>query len=678
VVIVEFALLGDVRAWHGGRDVDLGTPGQRAMLALLLLGEGRQICIEELIDRMWGADPPPSARVTARTYISRLRRSLAEAAGADAVIESTAGGYCLPGVADRLDLAVFQRRTEAARVGENSAAAAIALRGALELWRGTALSGAHGVFVEQERERLEQLRLAALEERIKLELELGQHAVLVAELSGLANAHPLRERAHELLMLSLYRAGRQADALAAYQNIRNLLAEKLGIDPGPSLRALHHQILRSAPELAAPRCPAPLRLAAPGAATSPVPAQLPADIPDFTGRDEQIDWLRSVLERTDRPNIAGIGGLDGVGKTTLAVHAAHLLRERFPDGQIFVDLGAASGLQADPFTVLGRLLRVIGVPTEELPDTLEERAALWRSLLSERRVLVVLDDAGSGAQVRPLLPAGPGAAAIVTSSRRMDAIPAISWRTLPAMPPDQAARFLASIVGDDRCRAEPRACQRLLAVCSGHPLAVRVMAARILTKHKWTIEEITRQFDEEIVQPDCLHEDQRLMSLPIRRAHARLDPATAHAFQLAAVPNVSAICPDSAAALLGITRTRATATLDTLIDAHLLEALPDGAYGYPALTRTVARREALAQDRGSHRAALERLRKFYLCSERNARAAIANAPGGPPRQGGNPADGLTFRTADSAHRWLARTRTDRQSLLDQIRHEADGSPKAAS
>jgi len=275
VVIVEFALLGDVRAWRGGRDVDLGTPGQRAMLALLLLGEGRQICIEELIDRMWGADPPPSARVTARTYISRLRRSLAEAAGADAVIESTAGGYCLPGVADRLDLAVFQRRTEAARVGENTAAAAIALRGALELWRGTALSGAHGVFVEQERERLEQLRLAALEERITLELELGQHAVLVAELSGLANAHPMRERAHELLMLSLYRAGRQADALAAYQNIRILLAEKLGIDPGPSLRALHHQILRSAPELAAPRCPAPLRLAAPGAATSPVPAQLP-------------------------------------------------------------------------------------------------------------------------------------------------------------------------------------------------------------------------------------------------------------------------------------------------------------------------------------------------------------------------------------------------------------------
>ena len=253
-VPVEFAVLGDLNASRGGRALRLGSPQQRGILALLLLRAGKLVSPEELIDRMWGANPPISARVTVRTYISRLRRSLDDGRQ-DSVIESTAGGYRLPLESQTLDLALFEQlvaQARNARLAADVTQASALLRAALSLWRGYPLAGAHGHFVEHERDRLDQIRLGALEERISLDLELGRNEEVVAELIGLINDHPLRERLRELLMIALYRSSRQADALHTYQQIRALFRNELGIEPGPRLRDLHQKILRSAPELSTP------------------------------------------------------------------------------------------------------------------------------------------------------------------------------------------------------------------------------------------------------------------------------------------------------------------------------------------------------------------------------------------------------------------------------------------
>jgi DNA-binding SARP family transcriptional activator len=254
-VPVEFSVLGDLRARRGGRELDLGSPQQRGVLALLLLRGGRLASPGDLVDRMWGVNPPMSARVTVRTYVSRLRRSLDDPRRAQSMIESTPGGYRLPITSATLDLTVFEARVAEARTARSTGDtvhASTVLHSALSLWHGYPLAGVHGQFVDQERDRLDQLRLGALEERIALDLELGCSQDVVAELMCLVDEHPLRERLQELLMLALYRSGRQADALHSYQRVRALLARDVGIEPGPGLRTLHQQILQSAPELSAP------------------------------------------------------------------------------------------------------------------------------------------------------------------------------------------------------------------------------------------------------------------------------------------------------------------------------------------------------------------------------------------------------------------------------------------
>jgi DNA-binding SARP family transcriptional activator/pimeloyl-ACP methyl ester carboxylesterase len=298
-VPVEFSVLGDLRARRGGDELDLGSPQQRGVLALLLLRAGRLVSAEDLVDRMWGVNPPRSARVTLRTYVSRLRRSLDDPRLAKSVIESTPGGYRLPITSETLDLAVFEARVDQARITRSAgdtAGASVLLHAALSLWRGYPLAGVGGQFVDQERDRLDQFRLAVLEERIALDLELGRGEDLVSELTGLVNAHPFRERLLELLMLALYRASRQADALHEYQRIRALLSQELGIEPGPGLRALHQQILQSAAELLAP-VPHTHTVSTP---RFPVPSQVPAGLHGFIGGEAQIPEHSFIFRRADR------------------------------------------------------------------------------------------------------------------------------------------------------------------------------------------------------------------------------------------------------------------------------------------------------------------------------------------------------------------------------------------
>ncbi|MET9888537.1 BTAD domain-containing putative transcriptional regulator, partial [Streptomyces sp. NPDC006430] len=403
----RFAVLGPIRAWRGSEALPSGTPQQRALLAVLLLRHGRTATAPELIDAIWGEDPPQQALATIRTYASRLRKVLAPG-----TLITESGGYAIHTPTGTLDLGVARSLAadaEKARAAGDRALARTLLARALDLWDGEPLAGVPGPHAETERTRLAEWRLQLLEARLDLDLEVGHHAEAVSELTALTAAHPLRERLRELLMLALYRSGRQAEALAVYADTRRLLADELGVDPRPELASLQQRILNADAELACAEDPAP--------AAAPVhvrPAQLPATVPDFTGRTTFVNELGEILAGAEGQVMAvsALAGIGGVGKTTLAVHVAHAARPHFPDGQLYVDLQGTEPRPAEPVAVLGSFLRALGTPDTAIPDTAAERAALYRSTLDGRRVLVLLDNARDAAQVRPLLPGTAGCAAL--------------------------------------------------------------------------------------------------------------------------------------------------------------------------------------------------------------------------------------------------------------------------
>ncbi|MFI8166025.1 BTAD domain-containing putative transcriptional regulator [Streptomyces sp. NPDC085931] len=605
---MRLAVLGPVRAWRRDEEVDLGSPQQRGLLALLLLHEGRPVETEAIVEALWGEHGPRGARGTVRTYVYRLRPIL----GDTAVIESTGSGYRLTVRDGTYDLRRFRELTAQAHRARRAGAAARAadlLRQALGTWQGPALAGVRGPFFELERDRLEELRLAALEEVFDLELEVGGHSDLTSEIRAAAVEHPLRERLHEQLMLSLFRAGRRAEALAAFQHTRRLLREELGVDPGPSLRSLHDRILREdeeAPAGAGRELSSPL-------APAPVPAQLPADLAVFTGRRAEIAELSSLLRDAAHAPVVGITGLGGMGKTALVVHVAHTQRHLFPDGQLFADLGGFKD-PVGPLEVLGQFLRAVGV--SRLPESLDERAALWRTTVSGRRLLIVLDAVSSGEQVRPLLPASPGCAVVMTSARRIIDLPGIPWLRLGVLQPQDALELLAAISGTRRVFAERDAAGRLVQACSYQPLSVHVAAARLDARPSWTIDRILAQLEDDLRQPVVMHEDCKIVDKPFREAQARMDTFHRNAFHLAAVPDCGRLDAAMAAALLDLPLNEATAVMEALVDAHVVEAGGNGDYHFLGLVKAFARRQALNGLGHEHcQQALHRLLRHCLTGE---------------------------------------------------------------
>ncbi|MEV7081622.1 AfsR/SARP family transcriptional regulator [Streptomyces sp. NPDC093516] len=605
---MRLAVLGPVRAWRRDEEVDLGSPQQRGLLALLLLHEGRPVETEAIVEALWGEHGPRGARGTVRTYVYRLRPIL----GDTAVIESTGSGYRLTVRDGTYDLRRFRELTAQAHRARRAGAAARAadlLRQALGTWQGPALAGVRGPFFELERDRLEELRLAALEEVFDLELEVGGQSDLTSEIRAAAVEHPLRERLHEQLMLSLFRAGRRAEALAAFQHTRRLLREELGVDPGPSLRSLHDRILREdeeAPAGAGRELSSPL-------APAPVPAQLPADLAVFTGRRAEIAELSSLLRDAAHAPVVGITGLGGMGKTALVVHVAHTQRHLFPDGQLFADLGGFKD-PAGPLEVLGQFLRAVGV--SRLPESLDERAALWRTTVSGRRLLIVLDAVSSGEQVRPLLPASPGCAVVMTSARRIIDLPGIPWLRLGVLQPQDALELLAAISGTRRVFAEREAAGRLVQACSYQPLSVHVAAARLDARPSWTIDRILAQLEDDLRQPVVMHEDCKIVDRPFREAQARMDTFHRNAFHLAAVPDCGRLDAAMAAALLDLPLNEATAVMEALVDAHVVEAGGNGDYHFLGLVKAFARRQALNGLGHEHcQQALHRLLRHCLTGE---------------------------------------------------------------
>ncbi|NSC22285.1 tetratricopeptide repeat protein [Streptomyces albus subsp. chlorinus] len=618
---LRFAVLGPVRAWRGDQPLSTGSPQQRALLAALLLRRGQTATAEELIDAIWGQEPPEQAKAALRTYASRIRKALGPDAG---LLVSESGGYALrTGPEATLDVGTAHElavRAEKAALGQDRAQARALYGQALAQWDGEPLAHVPGPYAEHQRIRLEEWRLGLLELRLDLDLQVGCHAEAVSELTALTAAHPLRERLRELLMLALYRSGRQAEALAVYHDTRRLLADELGVDPRPELSELQQRILEADDELT-------YQADEPSAEGKPAvtrPAQLPATVADFTGRASFVAELGDQLAQADGTVMAvsAVAGIGGVGKTTLAIHVAHAAADRFPDGQLYVDLQGAGASPADPEAVLGSFLRALGVADSDIPSGVVDRAALFRSLLAGRRVLALLDNARDAAQVRPLLPGTAGCAALVTSRVRMVDLAGAHLVDLDVMSPDEALALFTRIVGEERVLSEREAAMDVVAACGFLPLAIRIAAARLSARRTWTVSVLAAKLADERRRLDELQAGDQAVKATFELGYGQLDPEQSRAFRLLGLAEGPDISLDAAAALLDRTPEEAEDVLESLVDTSLLESAAPRRYRFHDLVRLFARAcaERDEQPPSECEAALGRLLDFYLATARNVHA----------------------------------------------------------
>ncbi|KAA2255234.1 tetratricopeptide repeat protein [Solihabitans fulvus] len=624
---MEFRILGPVEARGSVGPVWLPGTRQPALLAALLLDANRVVPVERLAEALWDDDPPVNAASAMQTYVFRVRQALAAAEPDGDQRLTFAAGYRLRVEPGELDLDAFR---ELARRGRACAETAAADFGAaLGLWRGVALLGVPGRNLAAHAARLAEERLAVLEERIAADLAEGRHTELVAELRDLVAEHPLRERLHGHLMLALCRAGRPAEASRVFQAVRAALADELGIDPGAEIVELHQRILRGdVGAAAAEGRPAPVRAGPRN--------DLPGDILDFTGRDAELARLLAALPDRDDPAgtvvIEAIDGMAGVGKTTLAVHAAHRLVDRFPDAQLFIDLhGHTTEREAtDPAAALDILLRAIGVSGEQVPQELDQRAALWRAELADRRALVVLDNAASAAQVRPLLPGAAGCLALITSRRRLADLDAARTLSLDVLPPEQAIALFDRVAGpddgtgpggdtgpDDRTGpsgdADAAAVAEVVELCGYLPLAIRIAAARLRTRPAWTAAHLAGRLREGRRRLRELATGDRSVAAAFALSYEHLDAAQQRMFQLLGLHPGLDFDAAAAASLAAVDQRDAELLLEGLVDVHLLAEPAPGRYRFHDLLRQHANATALAEEpEAERRQALRRLTDFYV------------------------------------------------------------------
>ncbi|QFU91923.1 Regulatory protein AfsR [Amycolatopsis sp. YIM 10] len=594
---MRLCLLGPMEVTGPGGPV--GFPGvkPRVVLAALLLEHGRTVPAERLIDVVWGEDPPSTARAVVQTYVATLRRALA-AAGLPPIITSDRHGYRAEIPENALDVRVFEQFVErgrlAARDGDHAGAGEL-LRAGLALWRGPALGGIGESFLRAEATRLDELRLTVTEDRIDADLAVGQGSQLLAELTELVARHPTRERLRGSLMIALYRAGRQTDALEVYEQGRLALLDELGIDPGPELCRVHESILRCDPALRP-------------AVASRTPRQLPSPPSDFTGRVAELSALREALVARDAMPVGVISGAGGVGKSSLAHRVAHEVAGEFPDGQFHLELHGSTAGPATAEEVLGRVLRDFD-PTSTVPGTVEERVARYRTLLAGTRTLVVLDDAANEAQVRPLLPGGPDCAVLITSRNRLPALAGATFVELGVFPADAGLDLFTRIVGAGRASGEPAAAAEITELCGQLPLAIRVAGARLVSRRQWSLSRLASKLAHEQRRLDELAVGDQQVRASINLSYTLLPERARAALRglgLLGLPHFPAW---TAASALEIDLDDAEQVLEDLVDVSLLEADGVDPLGLPRyrlhdLVRLFALERAHEEERPEERVAI--------------------------------------------------------------------------
>lgn len=620
---VEFAVLGPLEVRAGEVRLRLGGPIPIRILTALLLEPGRIVPVSRLVEAAWDEDPPATAAHQVRKAVAELRQRIPQG---PSVIVTDGPGYRVEIGPDQLDLSKFSLWLQQAREALDSGLvpeAAERLRSALALWRGPVTTGNSGSVIAAASAVLEERRLAAVRQLGDLRLAMGEAEELIGDLRELAAEHPLRESFRGQLMLALYRAGRQAEALDEYARMRTLLAEELGIDPGRQLSELHEAILRGSPELAAPRpAETPKEPATPEqphrpATVQAAPCTLPYDLADFTGRDSE---LRRLLRHADIPDdgtvrIVTIDGMGGSGKTALAVRAAHRLTDAYPDGQLYADLrGFTPGERPrQPGTVVGTLLRTLGVPGERIPDDSDGRIALWRSVLAERRILLVLDNAADAAQVWPLLPASSGCLVLITSRNRLVGLDGADSISLGLLSSSESRDLVAAALGEERTGNEPEAVEALVELCGHLPLALRIAAARLRSRPRWTVRYLVDRLGDESQRLDELRSGDRSVEATLHLSYQAMDENHRKSFRLLCLHPGTEVEVYSAAALLGTEPRTAEDVLEHLMDMHLVEQHEIGRYSFHDLVRHFAQRlgeATLTAD--TEQAAFERLLDHYL------------------------------------------------------------------
>ena len=678
---MEYRILGPVAVWVDGAELYIGGPRECRALAALLLGADHPVGIPRLVEVLWGENPPRTAAAQVRNTIAALRRHLVRGTGLRPPVTRSGGGFVLKLGEDTLDARDFDRRVGLARVlidDGKFADAADALRAALEMWRGPALGGMGGPVLDAEAHRLDEQRLACLQRRIEVDIALGRYDQLVGELAALVREHPLREHLAALQMSTLYHAGRRQDALDVFSETRVRLADHAGLDPGPELIRLQQAILRG------DAVPPPTLTASPPAPDDdarggPVPAQLPPAVADFTGRGDQLAELDRLCTGPDPAAVlVTICGPPGVGKTALAVRWAHAARDRYPDGQLFLDLhGYAQAPPMRPVDALGPLLRGVGVPPEAIPPDPAEATALFRTTVSDRRVLLVLDNARDAGQVRSLLPGGTGCLVVVTSRDRLSGLVARDGArrlTLDVLAPAESLALLRRTVPGDRVAAEPAAAADLAAACGHLPLALRIVAANLSDRPQRSIAGYVAELRTApgLTALEVDGDDDASTRAAFRLSYQALEEPVRRVFRLLALAPGPDIGLPAATALAAVPHCERL--LGTLTAAHLLRRV-EMRYTWHDLIRRYAD-ELLRSDEpeADRAAATQRLLGFYLSTVDNAVTLLSPQFVRLPLPAFD-ATGLTFTTNGDALTWLEH---ERANLVAAVRHASQHGPAPAA
>ena len=659
-------------------------------MVALLLDAGQVMSVSQLIDFVWDVEPPATAAHQVRKAVARLRQLIPR--GGE-VILTEGPGYRVELSVEQLDLKIFLDLLEKAGKAtfrQSWEEAATHLQEAVALRRGAVLAGSGGQAIQAADVALWERYLDAVEQLTDLRLRRGESRELVGELREHVAASPLREKLRSQLMLALYRCGRQAHALNEYQQFSRLLAEELGIDPGRELSTLYERILRNDPTLGVPEPEKTPAVGGPAhAVTKPAQATplrtLPYDLADFIGRDTELATLQGILGRPvgQGPRVVAIDGMGGVGKTSLAVRFAYLVADNYPDGQLALDLHGytAGGTAVSPQAAAEKLLGMLGVEADALPSEADARIALWRTMTTERRLLVLLDNACDVAQVIPLIPQSPQALVLITSRTRLIDLDGAHWLTLGTMTNEDGAAMAAQVLGSRRAAAEPEAVAELVELCGHLPLALRIALSRLGNRPRWLISYLVDRMSDEFRLLDELKSGERGVDLSLRMSYEGLASRYRTAFRMLGVYPGRDVDVYSSAALLGMSTVNAEAVLEVLLDAHMLQQHEIGCYTFHDLVRSFVRQLIHAESReevlAEARAAFVRLLEYYVRATDQACDILF--PGRAELRGAPATEAFELpqmSTAEAARKWAHREQATLRDVL-VLAHERGFDSQAA-